>query len=129
MVARAQRLLGVVSCLSKGKVRRPYGLLNWLKRSENIFCWQASDAQKNFRTLNRASAEIPENGRSKIVQLCLLWTFNEGEGEKNKILPTPFKEVEPLLLNKQFYYMAELDPSLILQSDFPKFVANYFQAG
>jgi uncharacterized protein (TIGR02453 family) len=57
--------------------------------------------------------------------------FEEIKGEKNKILSTPFKEavaVEPLLLNKQFYYMAELDPKMILESDFPKFVASYFQA-
>jgi uncharacterized protein (TIGR02453 family) len=38
-------------------------------------------------------------------------------GEQNKIVPKEFKsaaEIEPLLYNKQFYYFAEHEPSLIL---------------
>lgn len=84
--------------------------------------------------LQKVRTKIMQNSSAfrKIVEAPeFVDKFNEIKGEKNKILPTPFKEAvgnEPLLLNKQFYYMAELDPSHILQSDFPKFVASYFQA-
>ncbi len=57
--------------------------------------------------------------------------FGELKGDKNKVLPPAFKEAakkEPLIANKQFYFMAELDPELCLQPDFPEFVAAYFQA-
>lgn len=47
--------------------------------------------------------------------------FDEGiQGEKNKKLPAEFQQAsenQPLLYNKQFYVMAELDPKTILQDD------------
>ncbi len=52
-------------------------------------------------------------------------------GEQNKILPKEFKEAgstEPLIFQKQFYYMAELDSSIILKDDFLKVVAKHFSA-
>jgi uncharacterized protein (TIGR02453 family) len=49
--------------------------------------------------------------------------FGEIQGEKNKIVPKEFKDVlgkEPLIANKQFYFMAELPPKHVTS---PKLVA------
>lgn len=85
--------------------------------------------------LQKVRAKIMENPgafRSLIEAPEFVDKYGEIKGEKNKILPTPFKqaaEIEPLVLNKQFYFMAELDSEQVLQRDFPKFVAKYFHAG
>lgn len=53
-------------------------------------------------------------------------------GETNKVMPPEFKEAakaEPLLFQKQFYFMAELDPENALRPDFADFVAAHFEAG
>lgn len=53
------------------------------------------------------------------------------KGEKNKRLPKEFMEAaetQPLLYNKQFYYMAELDPKNVLREDFVPFVMEHYHA-
>ena len=54
-------------------------------------------------------------------------------GEKNKRLPKAFKEAvirQPLLANKQFYFMAEYDDeTLITSPNFLDFVLQHYQAG
>ena len=43
--------------------------------------------------------------------------FGEIRGEKNKMLPSEFKQAamdQPLLFNKQWYYFADFDPSIIV---------------
>ncbi len=57
--------------------------------------------------------------------------FETLKGEKNKRLPKEFMEAaetQPLLYNKQFYYMAELDPKNVLREDFVPFVMEYYHA-
>lgn len=52
-------------------------------------------------------------------------------GERNKILPPEFKSAalhEPLLYQKQFYFMAELDPEHVLGPDSVEFIGQYFEA-
>ena len=47
--------------------------------------------------------------------------FGEIRGEKNKILPSPFKELaikEPYLYNKQFYVIHPMEPEETLEPDF-----------
>ena len=58
--------------------------------------------------------------------------FGELKGEKNKILPSPFKEAlgeQPLLANKQFYYMTEVSPTKIIQPGLDKLLMDYYLAG
>lgn len=58
--------------------------------------------------------------------------YGDIKGERNKVLPPEFKEAakqEPLLYQKQFYFMAEMDSDVAIRPDFPDFVANYFRAG
>ncbi|MFN7117032.1 MAG: DUF2461 domain-containing protein [Saprospiraceae bacterium] len=58
--------------------------------------------------------------------------FEEGVlGEKNKKLPAEFiqsAKQQPLLYNKQYYVMAELDPKTILQDDVISLVMAHYQA-
>ena len=52
-------------------------------------------------------------------------------GEQNKRLPkelTKAAEEQPLLYNKQFYYMAELPPDHVLREDFLDFMMEYYMA-
>lgn len=58
--------------------------------------------------------------------------YGEIKGDKNKVLPAEFKEAakkEPLIANKQFYFMADMDPEICLQPDFSDFILDYFKAG
>lgn len=46
--------------------------------------------------------------------------FGTVQGERNKVLPKEFKlaaEQEPLIANKQFYFLVELPPETILEED------------
>lgn len=52
-------------------------------------------------------------------------------GEQNKRLPKEMRAVaeeQPLLYNKQFYYMAELLPENVLREDFLDFMMEYYMA-
>lgn len=54
------------------------------------------------------------------------------QGEQNKVLPAEFKEgvsKQPLLANKQFYYMVELEAATIFKKNLPEFVMQYYHAG
>lgn len=82
--------------------------------------------------IRSAIVQDSEQFRSLIEAPEFAGKFGEIRGEKNKVMPPEFKEAakkEPLLLNKQFYYMAELDPENVLRADFVDFVADYFKAG
>jgi uncharacterized protein (TIGR02453 family) len=57
--------------------------------------------------------------------------FGSIQGEKNKVLPPEFKEAAtkiPLLANKQFYYMAEMDPELSIGDQLPTLAARHYHA-
>jgi len=58
--------------------------------------------------------------------------FGTLQGEQNKVLPAEFKEYvakQPLVTNKQFYYMAELEAETILKKNLPELVLQYYHAG
>lgn len=57
--------------------------------------------------------------------------FGAIQGEKHKRIPPEFRETaikEPLIANKQFYYMAELSPKLITQERLPDVLMEYWEA-
>lgn len=57
--------------------------------------------------------------------------YGQIKGEKNKRLPKEFQEVlehEPLIANKQFFYMATLNPKIILRADLPDLLMEYYSA-
>ncbi len=79
-----------------------------------------------------AIAQDPDSFRAIVFEPNFVEKFGEVKGEKNKVLPAEFKDAakkEPLLANKQFYFMAELEPEICLQPDLAKFVVDYFKAG
>jgi hypothetical protein len=54
------------------------------------------------------------------------------QGEQNKVLPSEFKahvDKQPLVANKQFYYMAELEAGTILKKNLPDLIMQYYHAG
>ncbi len=58
-------------------------------------------------------------------------TYAEVRGEKNKIIPKEFKPSvanEPLIANKQFYYMSEHPSSTILQDDILEVIRAHYLA-
>lgn len=51
-------------------------------------------------------------------------------GEKHKRIPPEFQvafEEEPLIANKEFYFMAELDPDIIIDDKLPQVLMKYWQ--
>lgn len=57
--------------------------------------------------------------------------FEEIRGEKNKILPRDLKEAaakEPLIANKQFYFMAELHPSTVTDPKLVDILMDHYKA-
>ena len=58
--------------------------------------------------------------------------FEALRGEQNKKLPPEFAALasaEPLIANKQFYYTADMDSSLLLKSELPDELMEYYKAG
>lgn len=54
--------------------------------------------------------------------------FGDIKGDKNKRIPKEFAEfskVQPLILNKQWYYFASLNPNIILQDDLMDTILQY----
>ncbi len=85
-----------------------------------------------LRKVRTAIMQDPDAFRALLAEKDFVKKYGTIKGDANKVLPPEFKEAaksEPLLANKQFYFMAELDPENALQPDFPDFVAEYFKAG
>jgi uncharacterized protein (TIGR02453 family) len=58
--------------------------------------------------------------------------FGEIKGDKNKKLPKEFQEAfekQPLVANKQFYYMVDLKPNVVLKPDLPDLLMDHYKAG
>lgn len=57
--------------------------------------------------------------------------FGEIQGDRNKIVPKEFKaflEQEALIANKQFYFVAELDPKLVTSPKLLDLLMEYYKA-
>ncbi len=76
----------------------------------------ASDT-KTFKKLIKAKAFVNK--------------FGNIQGEKNKRIPKEFQEaaeIEPLIANKQFYYVANLDADTIFDPKLPKIITDHYKA-
>lgn len=54
------------------------------------------------------------------------------KGERNKLLAPEFRrfvDSQPLIANKQFYYMTDLDSSILLSERLPDRLMSYYRAG
>ena len=57
--------------------------------------------------------------------------YGEVQGERNKVLPPEYKEFakeQPLIANKQFYFMGKMKKEEVLSKDFDKLVLKHFKA-
>jgi uncharacterized protein (TIGR02453 family) len=57
--------------------------------------------------------------------------YGEVQGERNKVLTPNYKEFakeQPIIANKQFYYMAQLKKEDVLDKNFEKTVLKYYKA-
>jgi len=57
--------------------------------------------------------------------------FEEVQGERNKVVPKEFKEAlvqEPLIANKQFYFMAELPPKTVTDPKLVDVLMDHYKA-
>ncbi|MEI6410461.1 MAG: DUF2461 domain-containing protein [Bacteroidota bacterium] len=87
--------------------------------------------KESLHRVRTAIAQDPEEFRSLIDAPDFVQNFGELKGERNKVLPAEFKAIaqkEPLIAGKQFYFMAEMDPEIVLRADFAEFAAGYFKA-
>ncbi len=58
--------------------------------------------------------------------------FGEIRGDKNKIIPKDLKDsavIEPLILNKQWYFYTEFQPETILLENLDEIILNCYNAG
>lgn len=70
--------------------------------------------------------------RKLIADKAFTDVFGEIRGEKNKLLPADLKaagEKEPLLFNKQWYYMAEFPAERVLSEDLDQLMERCYLAG
>ena len=77
-------------------------------------------------------AQDPDTFKGLITDKNFVDKYQNIRGEANKVLPPDLKAAakqEPLIANKQFYFMAEMDPETALRTDFPAFAADCFRAG
>jgi uncharacterized protein (TIGR02453 family) len=54
------------------------------------------------------------------------------QGERNRLLQPEFKQwvaKEPMVANKQFYFMADLDTGVLLEKALPDHLMSYYRAG
>jgi len=80
--------------------------------------------------MRSAIAQDPEAFRELTDAPAFVSIFGAIQGEKNKVLPPEFKELakkEPLIANKQFYFMTDLDPELAIGETFPALALDYFR--
>ena len=95
-------------------------------------CYMPS--KENLHKMRQFIIDHPTDVQNALANKAFTQTFKTLEpGEKNKILPKEFKsfgEKQPLLFNKQFYYMADYPgEATILRKDLLSFIVNHYKAG
>ena len=82
--------------------------------------------------IRSAIAASPDEFNALIQDKIFKKKYGEIRGEKNKMIPVEFREAhtrQPLIANKQFYYMAEIRPDILLKKDLPDRLMEYYHAG
>lgn len=78
----------------------------------------------------RISSDIPKF-RKLISDKDFVTKFGSLKGEEHKRIPPEFKDAhlkEPLIARKQFYYMAQREPELVLSENLIDEIMSYWQA-
>jgi len=92
-------------------------------------CYYASTEQRQ-KIRNHIGADI--SGFRKLVdEQPLVEKFGTIQGESAKRIPAELKDVadkEPLILNKQWYFVAEREPDIIVSPNLMQEIMSYYQA-
>lgn len=89
-------------------------------------------AKDNLQKVREHIMKHPKVFSKLIKNADFVKKYGEIKGEKNKRIPKEFREFaekQPLIFNKQFYFMAELNPKHILNKKGVDFAMDYFRAG
>lgn len=87
--------------------------------------------KEGLENIRNAIAANPAAFRKLISEKDFVTKYGEIRGETNKRLPADLQaaaEKEPLIFNKQFYFMAELPANLALRNDLADVAIEYFAA-
>jgi len=87
---------------------------------------------ENVYKIRKALAKNLEKFGALLKEKDFKKKYGTLQGEQNKVLPPEFKELvlkQPLLANKQFYYMVELDADALLKKNLPEVMMQYYLAG
>lgn len=86
-------------------------------------------SKENLGKIRAAIVKNPIEFEKIVSAKEFVQAFGGVKGEKNKILPHPFKEhidIHPLILNKQFYFMKTIeDEAFILRDDLDKVILQH----
>lgn len=88
--------------------------------------------KEQLYSIRKALASAPDECEALLRDKAFSKKYGEIRGEKNKVVPAEFKDAAknyPLIANKQFYYMAELQPSVFLAEDAAERLMEYYHAG
>ena len=88
--------------------------------------------KNNLQKVREHIMKYPKTFSKLIENTDFVKKYGEIKGEKNKRIPKEFREFaeeQALIFNKQFYFMAELDPKHILGEKGVDFAMDYFRAG
>lgn len=89
-------------------------------------------SKENLMKIRHALADNPEKVKKLLNEKAFLKYYPDGLiGEKNKVLPKEFKEAaqkQPLIYNKQFYYMAKYDNKIVEREDLVDFIVEHYKA-
>ena len=87
--------------------------------------------KEHLYKIRQEIAYEPEAFQKIITNKTFKNSFGEIKGAANKILPAEFKEdaqKQPLIANKQFYFMTTLPSKVIVHDDLPPILSAYFRA-
>jgi uncharacterized protein (TIGR02453 family) len=97
----------------------------------NIICGAYMVEKDNLLSLRKKIAADIKGFQKIVTAKKFKETFGTILGEKSKLLPEELKKpalVEPLILNKQFYYAANLPVKSITEDGLVKTIASYYEA-
>ncbi len=88
-------------------------------------------SSKEIQSVRTYIADHQKEFSALLKEADFLHKYGGLKGEKNQRIPKEFAKIaeeEPLLMNKQWYYFAHLDPETILREDLINIVVDYYSS-
>jgi len=122
---------GIISKGGRKDMSTPGIYLQLNHKEFGIYSGAYMPDKNQLQGIREAIASDPKQFKKLISAKAFTNKFGSIQGEKNKRIPKEFKEImetEPLIANKQFYYMKSLPAETILDPKLPKIVLDYYKA-